>query len=264
MPDPATASRLARFGTSVFAEITRLAIEHDAVNLSQGFPDFDGPEFLKQAVLEAVSAGHNQYARTQGVPELNEAIAAWWGCAGGRPLDPHAEITVASGCTEALAACCLGLFEPGDEVVVFEPYYDSYLPDLAMAGAVPKFVTLHAKQTESAPSLARGAQSNDRPSAFAFDLAELRAAFGPRTRAVILNTPHNPTGKVFSRAELDEIASLCIEHDAIVIADEVYERLTFDPAKPHVSIATLPGMAERTITLSSLGKTFSGRSRRHT
>ncbi|VAX39568.1 Aspartate aminotransferase [hydrothermal vent metagenome] len=241
MNDPVIASRLRPFGTSIFAEITQLALEHKAVNLSQGFPDFDGPGFLKEAAREAVARGHNQYARTQGVPMLNEAIAKWHAQHGGRAVEPHAEITVTSGCTEALAACCLGLLEPGDEVVVFEPFYDAYLPDLAMAGAVAKVVTLHAMGDGS----------------FAFDGEELRKAFGVRTRAVLLNTPHNPTGKVFSREELGEIAALCIEHGVIVIADEVYERLTFDPAKPHVSMASLPGMAERTVTLSSLGKTFS-------
>lgn len=241
MHTAATATRFRPFGTSIFSEITQLATEHNAVNLSQGFPDFDSPEFLKQAARHAVAEGHNQYARTQGVPRLNEAIAGWFARFGGRPVDPHDEITVTSGCTEALAACCLGLLDTGDEVVVFEPYYDAYLPDLAMAGAVPRFVTLRA-----------GADGT-----FTFDADELRAAFCERTKAVMLNTPHNPTGKVFTREELGMIGALCIEHDAIVIADEVYERLTFDPAKPHISIATLPGMAERTVVLSSLGKTFS-------
>lgn len=240
-PTPRVASRLRPFGTSIFAEMTALATKHRAINLSQGFPDFDAPDFLKRVAGEAIAGGHNQYARTQGVPVLNEAIAGWWRRFGGRELDPHAEITVTSGCTEALAACCLGLLEPGDEAVVFEPYYDAYLPDLAMAGASARSVTLR-------PTPGGG---------FGFDEAELRKAFGPRTKAVLLNTPHNPTGKVFTRTELGLIASLCVEHDAIVISDEVYERLTFDPARPHVAIASLPGMADRTVTLSSLGKTFS-------
>ena len=246
MTDPVrthrVAARLRPFGTSIFAEMTALANQHQAINLSQGFPDFDAPEFLKRAAAEAIDTGHNQYARTQGVPVLNTAIAGWWRRFGGRELDPQAEVTVTSGCTEALAACCLGLLGPGDEVVVFEPFYDAYPPGLAMAGATARAVTLR-------PGAGGGA--------FVFDPAELRAAFGPRTRAVLLNTPHNPTGKVFTREELGWIASLCIEHDAIVIADEVYERLTFDSARPHVSIASLPGMAQRTVTLSSLGKTFS-------
>jgi len=242
MTDPRTASRLRPFGTSIFAEMSLLAARHNSINLSQGFPDFDGPEFLKAAAKRAIDAGENQYARTQGVPPLNEAIASWWQRGGGRDLDPHGEITVTSGCTEALAACCLGLLEPGDEVVCCEPFYDAYLADIAMAGASVRAVTLRPD--------AAGTR-------FGFDEAELRAAFGPRTRAVLLNTPHNPTGKVFSRDELALIARLATEHDAIVIADEVYERLVFVPERPHVSIASLPGMAERTVTLSSLGKTFS-------
>ncbi|MDQ7013738.1 MAG: aminotransferase class I/II-fold pyridoxal phosphate-dependent enzyme [Planctomycetota bacterium] len=242
MPHTQTASRLRPFGTSIFAEMSVLATQHNAINLSQGFPDFDGPEFLKAAAQQAIEIGHNQYARTQGVPALNEAIAAWWKRGGGCEVDPHAEITVTSGCTEALAACCLGLLEPGDEVVCFEPFYDAYLADVALAGAVPRAVTLRPNRDRSA---------------FGFDETELRRAFTPRTRAVLLNTPHNPTGKVFTRDELALIADLAIEHGTIVLADEVYERLVFEPARPHISIASLPGMAERTITLSSLGKTFS-------
>lgn len=240
MTIPRIAQRLRPFGTTIFAEMTALAARHDAINLSQGYPDFDGPDFVKAAAARAMRDGHNQYARTLGVPSLNEAIAAWWGRRAGRPLDPHAEITVTSGCTEALAACTLGLLDPGDEVIVFEPFYDAYPADVALAGARPVCVPLR-------PDGGR----------FVFDESELRAAFTPRTRAIILNTPHNPTGKVFTRPELQQIASLCIEHDAIVIADEVYERLTFDPSRPHLSIADLPGMADRTVVCSSLGKTFS-------
>ncbi|MFG0259337.1 MAG: aminotransferase class I/II-fold pyridoxal phosphate-dependent enzyme [Phycisphaerales bacterium JB041] len=242
MTIPRTASRLRPFGTSIFAEMSLLAARHKSINLSQGFPDFDGPDFLKTAACTAIQRGENQYARTQGVPPLNEAVASWWARGGGRELDPHAEITVTSGCTEALAACCLGLLEPGDEVVCFEPFYDAYLADLAMAGASVRAVTLRRN--------ASGVR-------FGFDEAELRSAFTSRTRAVLLNTPHNPTGKVFTRDELSLIAGLATEHDAIVIADEVYERLVFVSDRPHVSIASLPGMAERTVTLSSLGKTFS-------
>lgn len=242
MTTPETAARLVPFGTSIFSEMTALAAKHKAINLSQGFPDFDGPDFLKAAAIEAIRDGHGQYARTQGVPVLNEAIAGWWHAHGGLAVDPHTEITVTSGCTEALAACCLGLLNPGDEVVCFEPFYDAYLADIALAGAVVKPVTLRP-----APATGR----------FAFDEAELRAAFTPATRAVLLNTPHNPTGKVFTRAELELLASLAIEHDAVVIADEVYEQLVFAAERPHISIATFPGMWERTVTLSSLGKTFS-------
>ncbi|MBK7405260.1 MAG: aminotransferase class I/II-fold pyridoxal phosphate-dependent enzyme [Phycisphaerales bacterium] len=259
MPTPRVASRLAPFGTSIFAEMTALAAKHNAINLSQGFPDFDGPEFLKHAAAEAMAHAHNQYARTQGVPLLNEAIANWcerrWGACDALPRDPHAQITVTSGCTEALAACCLGLLEPGDEVIAFEPFYDAYPADIAMAGAAIRGVPLR-------PSVSRGhagheTRAGSKPTRrFAFNPDELRAAFTPRTRAVLLNTPHNPTGKVFTREELTLLAELCNAHNAIVIADEVYERLTFDGAD-HLSIATLPGMADRTITLSSLGKTFS-------
>ncbi|MHC4948664.1 MAG: methionine aminotransferase [Planctomycetota bacterium] len=230
------ADRLACFGSTIFTEMSRLAVEHDAVNLGQGFPDFDGPDFIKDAAIDAIRAGHGQYARSFGIPPLNEAIARRWERDTGRRADPHAEITVTSGCTEALAATFLGLVEPGDEVILFEPYYDSYRACLAMAGAVPRYVTL-------------------RPPDFAVDADALRAAFTPRTRAVLVNTPHNPTGRVLSRDELELIAGLCREHDAIVVSDEVYERLVF--RGEHVRIATLDGMADRTITLSSLGKTFS-------
>lgn len=231
-----TARRLFPFGTTIFAEISRLASEHNAINLGQGFPDFDGPEPLKQAAIDAIRAGHGQYAPMGGVPELTGAIATIFSRETGLPFDPARSVTVTAGCTEAIAAALLGLLNAGDEVIVFEPYYDSYRACLAMTDAVPRFITLRAPE-------------------FTFDEAELRRAFTPRTRAVLLNTPHNPTGRVFSRDELACIADLCIAHNAIVIADEVYERLVFEGE--HAHIAALPGMAERTITLSSLGKTFS-------
>jgi aspartate/methionine/tyrosine aminotransferase len=230
------ADRLAPFGETIFAEITAAAIKHDAVNLGQGFPNFDGPDFVKDAAVAAMREGANQYARTQGIPPLNEAIADWFTAVGGVAIDPHAEVTVTSGCTEAIPATMLGLLNPGDEVILFEPYYDSYRACLALAGAVPRFVTL-------------------RPPDFAFDEAELRAAFTPKTRAILVNTPHNPTGKVYDRAELELIAALCREHDVLAITDEVYEKLVFDGA--HIRLASLDGMYERTVTLSSLGKTFS-------
>lgn len=241
MSAPSVADRLSPFGTTIFAEMTALAIRHNAVNLSQGFPDFDGPEFVKDAAKAAIDAGHNQYARTIGVPPLNEAIAEWFRRGGGRSVDPTAEVTVTSGCTEALAACFLGLLNPGDEVILFEPYYDSYRAGVSLAGGVPRFVTLRP-----------GPDGR-----FAFDEDELSRAFTQRTRALVLNTPHNPTGKVFTRGELALIASLCERHGVVVIADEVYERLTFDPDRAHLSIASLPGMEVRTIVCSSLGKTFS-------
>ncbi|MHC4909453.1 MAG: aminotransferase class I/II-fold pyridoxal phosphate-dependent enzyme, partial [Planctomycetota bacterium] len=209
---------------------------HDAINLGQGFPNFDGPGFVKDAAVEAMRDGKNQYARMSGVPPLSEAIATTFGASIDRAIDPDAEVTVTSGCTEALAATFLGLIDPGDEVVVFEPYYDSYPACLAMAGAVPRFVTL-------------------RPPHFRVDEQALRAAFGPKTRAVLINTPHNPTGAVFSRPEMECIASLCREHDALAITDEVYEHLVFEGE--HIRMAEIEGMWDRTISLSSLGKTFS-------
>lgn len=230
------AQRLAPFGTSVFTEITRLAVEHKAVNLGQGFPDFDGPAFVKQAAVDAMHAGQGQYARSFGVVELNEAIANRFNKVSGLRVDPTAHVTVTSGCTEAIAATMLGLVNPGDEVILFEPYYDSYRACVSMAGAVPKFVTLRAPD-------------------FALDEKALADAFTPKTRAILVNTPHNPTGKVFSRAELETIARLAKQHSTIVFTDEVYEELVFDAE--HVRMATLPGMWERTVTMSSLGKSFS-------
>jgi len=237
-----TARRFHAFGTTIFSEMTALAITHKAINLAQGFPDFDGPAFLKQAAIEAIEQGANQYSRMQGMPVLNEAVAAWWlkGNPVRTPLDPHAQITVTSGCTEALAACMLGLVNPGDEVVLFEPYYDSYRACVAMAGATPVFVTMR-----------------ERDGRFCFDPAELKAAMGPRTRAILLNTPHNPTGTVLNQQELASIARLCCEHDVIAISDEVYERLVFGKGITHRSIADEPGMADRTVVCSSSGKTFS-------
>lgn len=233
-----TAERFRPFGTTIFAEMTRLALQHKAVNLSQGFPDFDGPDFIKQAAARAIEAGHNQYARSPGLPELAEAIAERFAARTGVRVDPLMQVTVTSGCTEAIAAALLGVVNPGEEVILFEPFYDSYRACVAMAGATPRYVALRPV--------------NGR---FTFDAAELAAAFSPRTRAILVNTPHNPTGTVLSRAELQCIAALCQKHDAIAIADEVYEDLTYGDA--HVSIASLPGMADRTIMLSSLGKSFS-------
>lgn len=235
----ATAQRLAPFGTTIFAEMTALANTHKAVNLSQGFPDFDGPDLGKRGAIDAMHAGHNQYAPLAGAPVLREAIARWASRVNGINPDPATEITVTSGCTEAIAAAMLGLLNPGDEVVVFEPYYDSYRACLAMAGATPVFVTLHPTDD-----------------GFAYKPDDLVGAFGPRTRAVLLNTPHNPTGIVFGDSQLREIADLCIAHDAIAISDEVYERLVY-PGATHRSIASLAGMRERSIVLSSSGKSFS-------
>ncbi len=232
--------RLRPFGTTIFSEMTALANEHSAVNLSQGFPDFDGPDVAKRAAAEAIARGDNQYAPMPGTPVLREAISDHWHRATGQRVDPASEVTVTNGCTEAISAAMLGLLNPGDEVVVFEPYYDCYRAAIAFAGAVPRFVAL-------------------RPNAagrFEFDPDELQRAFSARTRAVLVNTPHNPTGKVLSGEELRLIADLCIRHDAIAIADEVYEHLIYD-GRAHVRLATLEGMAERTLTLSSIGKSYS-------
>lgn len=230
------ARSLAPFGETIFTEMSRLAAQHQAVNLGQGFPNFDGPDFVKQAAIGAINAGHSQYARMFGIPDLNRAIAERFAASSGLPVDAETEVTVTSGCTEAIAVSLLGTLNPGDEVILFEPYYDSYRACVAMSGAAPRFVTL-------------------RPPDFAVPADELRRAFTDRTRAILINTPHNPTGKVFSRDELELIASLCRAHDCLAITDEVYERLVF--SGEHISMAKLDGMRERTITLSSLGKTFS-------
>lgn len=231
-----TASRWAEFGQTVFTEITELAKAHGAINLGQGFPDFDGPEFVKEAAVAAMRRGENQYARMFGIPELNRAIAARFTADTGLAVDLETQVTVTSGCTEALAATFLGLVDPGDEVVIIEPFYDSYPACVTLAGATARYVTL-------------------RPPDFRLDPAALAGAVGPRTRAILINTPHNPTGRVFDDAELEAVATMAIGNDALVFSDEVYERMVFEGA--HRSIATLPGMWQRTVTLSSLGKSFS-------
>lgn len=256
--DIPVAERFRSFGKSIFAEMTAMAAAHKAVNLSQGFPDFDGPAIAREAAIAAINAGHSQYARMIGVPALNQAIARSWARAGRGEIDPEAHVTVTAGCSEAIGAALVGLLNPGDEVIVFEPYFDFYTACAAMAGAVPRVVTLHPPAA-SGPALGGPAvPAGSSPSGdFWFDVSQLRAAFTPRTRAIFVNTPHNPTGKVFSRSELELIAGLCRQHNVVAICDEVYEHLTFDASRPHISLATLPGMWERTITLSSLGKTFS-------
>jgi N-succinyldiaminopimelate aminotransferase len=235
------ALRVRGFGTTIFAEMTRLAQRHGAVNLGQGFPDFDGPEFLHEAAVRAIRDGRNQYCPTGGVPELARAISRhqerFWGLS----YAPE-EVTVYAGATEAIFASLQALCDPGDEVVLFEPFYDSYLASVTMAGGIPRVVTLRDRPGEGEDG-------------FAFDPAELEAAVGPRTRAILLNTPHNPTGKVFSRAELLQVAALAREHDLLVLSDEVYEHLVYEGE--HVPAASLPGMRERTVTISSAGKTFS-------
>lgn len=246
------AQRFAPFGTTIFTEMSLLAQKHNAVNLAQGFPDFDGPVFVKDAAMRAMglsgAEGTNQYARMFGVPALNRAIADNWLARTGQTIDPDTQVTVTSGCTEAICAAMLGIVDPGDEVILFEPYYDSYRASVAMAGGVPRCVTLRTPSAKSASTHA---------GSFWFDEDELRRAFTPRTRAILVNTPNNPTGKVFSHAELSLIAELCVKHGVIAITDEVYEHLTYDQGLPHLHLATFPGMGERTLTLSSLGKTFS-------
>lgn len=239
-PRAGKADRFAPFGTTIFAEMSALALEHGAINLSQGFPDFDGPGFIKDAVTAAMAAGRNQYAPMPGTPELRRAVAAWFGGSSGLDVDAEREVTVTAGCTEAIAAAVLGLVNSGERVVVFEPFYDSYRACLAMAGAQGAWAPLRARDGR-----------------FVFDEAELRAAFAGGARAILLNTPHNPTGKVFTRAELELIRDLCVEHDAVAIVDEVYERLWYEADRPHVHLAAIDGMRDRTLTLSSLGKSFS-------
>jgi len=234
-PSPRVRAALRPFGTSIFTEMTALAVRTGAVNLGQGFPDFDAPDFVKEAAVRAIRDGQNQYARPYGILPLAEAIALHQERFHGLRYDPLEEVTVVAGATEALHATILGLLEPGDEAILFEPWYDAYRPDLAMAGASWRAVRLE-------------------PPDFAVAPAALEAAVGPRTRAIVLNSPHNPTGKVFSRAELQAVADLCHRHDLIAIADEVYEHLAFDA--PHLSLAALPGMRERTVVVSSGGKTF--------
>ena len=231
------AERFKPFGTTIFSEMTALAQAHGAINLSQGFPDFDGPGFIVEAAKAAMDSGQNQYARSMGAPALVEAAARSFERHYGRRVKAYSEVGVYSGATEGLLAAIMGMVNPGDEVILFEPYYDSYRACLAMAGATPRYVTLRAPD-------------------FSFDPAELEAAFTSRTRLLLLNTPHNPTGKVFSREELGLIAELCQRHDVLVLTDQVYEHLTFDGVS-HIPLATLPGMWERTLTLSSTGKTFS-------
>ncbi|HEY8169829.1 MAG TPA: aminotransferase class I/II-fold pyridoxal phosphate-dependent enzyme [Candidatus Limnocylindria bacterium] len=234
---PEISAKAASFTESVIREMTRLAMAHDAVNLAQGFPDFACPSELKEAAKAAIDADVNQYAITWGARDFREAIAAkttrWypdW------PVDPDTDVTVVCGATEGMIAAMMAILDPGDEVVLFEPFYENYGPDAILAGATPRYVTLHEPD-------------------WSIDEAELRAAFGPRTRGLVLNSPHNPTGKVFSRAELELIAELCVEHDVVAFTDDIYEHIVY--AGEHIPLATLPGMAERTVAVNSLSKTYS-------
>ena len=231
------AQRVRGFGTTIFQEMTELANTHNAVNLGQGFPDFAAPDFVKAAAQAAIAADVNQYAPGNGRLRLREAIASQMQRRAGIPANPETDVVVTVGATEAIFAAVLGIVNPGDEVILIEPTYDSYVPAVTIAGGIPRFLTLH-------------------PPRWTLDIDALAALFTPQTRAIILNTPHNPIGKVYNRNELQMIAELCHRHDVVAIVDEVYEHLVYDDNE-HISLAGLPGMRPRTITISSLGKTFS-------
>ncbi|MFE0701836.1 pyridoxal phosphate-dependent aminotransferase [Streptomyces sp. NPDC058872] len=240
MTRPLLNRRLAEFGTTIFAEMSALAARTGAINLGQGFPDTDGPEEIREAAVRALHDGRgNQYPPGPGVPELRRAVADHQRRFYGLGYDPDTEVLVTAGATEAIAAALLALVEPGDEVIALEPYYDSYAACIAMAGGTRVPVTLRPHGDS-----------------YVLDLDELRAAVTDRTRLILLNTPHNPTGTVLTRAELTAVAELAVERDLLVVTDEVYEHLVFDGAE-HLPLATLPGMRERTVTISSAGKTFS-------
>jgi N-succinyldiaminopimelate aminotransferase len=230
------AHRLDGLGTTIFAEMSALAVRTGSVNLGQGFPDTDGPASMIESAVAAMRRGLNQYPPGPGTPELRQAIAAHQQRFYGQAVDPDTEVLVTTGATEAIAATMLALLEPGDEVVALEPYYDSYAASIAMAGGLRVPVTLEAP--------------------YALDVEALRAAVTDRTRLILLNTPHNPTGAVLTAAELGAVAALAVERDLVVVTDEVYEHMTYDDVA-HVPLATLPGMADRTLTISSAGKTFS-------
>ncbi len=232
-----TSRKAQQFTESVIREMTRLAMEHDALNLAQGFPDFPAPEQVKEAAIRAIRADVNQYSITWGAKEFRQAIAERFERDTGLIIDPERELTVCCGATEAMISSLLAIVDPGEEVVVFEPFYENYGPDSIICGAVPRFVSL-------------------RPPAWTFDPEELAVAFNERTRAIVLNTPNNPTGKVFTRAELETIAELCRRWDAYAVSDEIYQYLVYDGAQ-HISIAALPGMRERSITINSMSKTYS-------
>lgn len=229
--------KASRFTESVIREMSRIAAAHNAVNLAQGFPDFQAPSEIKQAAVDAIMADHNQYAITWGSKPLRDAIAWKIGRDYNVELDPERQITVCCGSTEGMIATLLATVNPGDEVIIFEPFYENYGPDVVLCGATPKYIQL-------------------KPPTFSFDPEELKAAFSDKTRAIIINTPNNPTGKVFSYEELSLIADLCIKHDTLAITDEIYEHILYDGAK-HIPIWTLPGMADRTVAINSISKTFS-------
>ncbi len=236
---PRISNKASQFSESVIRDMTRQILQYHGtagVNLAQGMPDFAAPDALKQAASQAIFDDHNQYAVTWGQLALREAIADKYSETWGQAIDVDREITVCCGATEAMLASIMAVIDPGDEVVVFSPYYENYGPDCVLAGATPRFVTLHEPD-------------------WSIDPHELRAAFSSRTRGIVVNTPHNPTGKVFSSAEMQLIAELCQEYDVVAFTDEIYEHLVYEGT--HISLATLPGMRERTVTINGLSKTFS-------
>ncbi len=235
--DPRLSDRVQRFPESVIREMTRVAGAHGAINLSQGFPDFDPPRAVVRAAQQALENGHNQYSTTWGAPELREAVARRAKTFNGIDADPEANLVVTCGSTEAMMAAMLSLINPGDEVVVFEPFYENYGPDAVMSGATPRYVRMAWPD-------------------WRIDEEALKAAFSTRTKAVIVNTPNNPTGKVYSKGELRLLADLCADHDVVAVTDEIYEHIVYDGQR-HISLATLGDMAERTITINGLSKTYS-------
>jgi aspartate/methionine/tyrosine aminotransferase len=237
MPHAPISAKAASFTESVIREMTRLAMEHNAVNLAQGFPDFPAPEEVKRAAMEAIEADINQYAITWGARGFREAIAQKFERTYGMSVDPERQVCVTCGSTEAMIASMLGVIDPGDEVLVFEPFYENYGPDAILAGAVPRYVTLREPE-------------------WSFDDEELAGAFSNRTRAIIVNTPNNPTGKVFTRAEFETIAGLCERWGAIALTDEIYEHITYEGTE-HIPLITVPGMEDRTILINAMSKTYS-------
>ncbi len=254
--------KAALFEESVIRKMTQVCLAHNGVNLAQGFPDFPTPPELQEAAIKAIRDGYNQYARTWGAPAMVEALAEKVRWFQGMEIDPNTQVTICCGTTEAMIASLLATIDPGDEVIVTSPFYENYGADTILCGAIPRYVTLHP----AAPSPCEGAEGDRggsltgggvlRGAGFRFNPNELAAAFNSKTRGIIVNTPNNPTGKVYTREDLQLIADLCIKHDVLAFTDEIYEHILYD-GRPHISLATLPGMAERTITISGLSKTYS-------
>jgi aspartate/methionine/tyrosine aminotransferase len=242
-----TSDRVSNFTESVIREMTRIAIDSGAVNLAQGYPDFAAPEVVKEAAVRAIRADVNQYSITWGTLSLRTAITESYRRRYSLDINPQTDVAVCCGATECMIAALLATTNPGDEVIIFEPFYENYRPDAWMCGAIPRLVPLHP------PAFGQDGMEMGR---WHFDPDDLAAAFGPKTRAIIITSPHNPTGHVFTCDELEIIAALCIKHDVLAITDEIYEHITYD-GRDHIPMVTLPGMAERTITISGLSKTFS-------